>query len=443
MTTPLTHEQAISLLHIGHGSLREDDQASLNVHLAKCDSCRAYAADLVMLEPTLITALSPDRLKARLSPGFTQHVLQDAKRNKMQRLILNYGAMALALIVPGIVAVVMRSSLGDPRPVDGTTAEAGQPITPTATQPTPQPIMTEVPVTGSPVPGATQAQATQVPGNGSDSATAPADTSGNTSPTLTPAEAALLFSASPTEIDPGGDVTLTWHFNGETAKLCEINPAGIFGQCHDVGPNGSMTLSAPDHYRNSYQYTLDVADHPEQFQQVTITIRCPDVWFFNEPTTVCPDGPAVISNGAAQRFEGGTMVWMEATKQIFVLYEVFNNTFAAPHGYMGYQIYDDPWQAGMPEDDPAISAPDGRYEPVRGFGMIWRLEDSGLPEWSVRDLLGWALEPEFTYETAYQCDTTATSFQAQTRSYCYLRLPDDRLARMYIMGGWTPGGPPR
>jgi hypothetical protein len=64
-----------------------------------------------------------------------------------------------------------------------------------------------------------------------------------------------------------------------------------------------------------------------------------------------------------------------------------------------------------PESDPSIEPPPGRYQPIRGFGMVWR-EQPG-----VRDRLGWAVEPETGYETAIQ----RTSYVRYNHTYIRAR----------------------
>jgi hypothetical protein len=71
------------------------------------------------------------------------------------------------------------------------------------------------------------------------------------------------------------------------------------------------------------------------------------------------------------------------------------------------------------------------FQPVRGFGMVWRSEGPGASP-DVRDRLGWALQPEFGYEAAYQCDS-ATKYLT-----CYLRGPDGEIYRLEPEGsGWV------
>ena len=48
--------------------------------------------------------------------------------------------------------------------------------------------------------------------------------------------------------------------------------------------------------------------------------------------------------------------------------------------------------------------PPGAYEPVSGFGKLWRGEIEALNAGDLRTRLGWATAPESSFESAYQCD---------------------------------------
>ena len=67
------------------------------------------------------------------------------------------------------------------------------------------------------------------------------------------------------------------------------------------------------------------------------------------------------------------MDWSSAT--VFVL-----------HDDGSLQWFGDQWQEGQPESDPALVAPAGAQQPVRGFGLIWR-KDLGGPAAKI----GWAI----------------------------------------------------
>lgn len=96
---------------------------------------------------------------------------------------------------------------------------------------------------------------------------------------------------------------------------------------------------------------------------------------------------------ATQRFERGAMVWVQGVHGgsggIYVLYnDSTRNTLV-------WELYADTWREGMPTSG-GQTPPQGLYEPIRGFGKLWR-ENA-----HVRDTLGWAIEPERATSGAQQ-----------------------------------------
>lgn len=88
---------------------------------------------------------------------------------------------------------------------------------------------------------------------------------------------------------------------------------------------------------------------------------------------------------AEQSFQYGTMFWLSDTEYIYALYS---------NGI--WQSAVDTFEDGDPESDPSIVPPWGYYQPIRGFGKVWR-EEPG-----VRDRLGWATEEERGLTVAVQ-----------------------------------------
>ena len=92
---------------------------------------------------------------------------------------------------------------------------------------------------------------------------------------------------------------------------------------------------------------------------------------------------------AEQLFENGRMFWLQPTGQFWVL-------VVTSEGHGTWSVYEDTFEEGEPESDPSIVPPEGFFQPVRGFGKLWREVQQ------VRDQLGWAVTPEFGFVSRYE-----------------------------------------
>jgi hypothetical protein len=109
------------------------------------------------------------------------------------------------------------------------------------------------------------------------------------------------------------------------------------------------------------------------------------------PATYPPFNQEMAVETAYQPFEHGSMLWISRTtyvpeKLIYVFFD--DGTF---------QQFNDTWAEGQPVSG-GETPPRGLYEPVRGFGKVWR-EGTGA---RVRERLGWATGPETGGNGAYQ-----------------------------------------
>jgi hypothetical protein len=202
----------------------------------------------------------------------------------------------------------------------------------------------------------------------------------------------LQFAADVAVADPGDTIVLSWHTrNAITNTLYHLLPTGQFGTWWDVAAQGTMTYTIPSGARNMERFALYAAsdDYPYASAMVTLSLACPHHWFFSPAPDTCPQDAALISLGAEQAFEHGVMVWVEEEDGIYVLFDDSGFTTR-------WNRYTDEWATGDPLDDPTIVPPSGFYQPVRGFGLVWREQPD------VRDRLGWALAPETAFETALQ-----------------------------------------
>lgn len=88
-----------------------------------------------------------------------------------------------------------------------------------------------------------------------------------------------------------------------------------------------------------------------------------------------------LQASAAQAFERGSMLWVSGPPGVpGTIYAVYNIGV--------YQTYTDTYIAGIDPDSGGEIPPPGLFEPVRGFGKVWRTVGD------VRSNLGWATTPE-------------------------------------------------
>ena len=132
------------------------------------------------------------------------------------------------------------------------------------------------------------------------------------------------------------------------------------------------------------QATVTLPPGPAPTIEPALT-ACPHEYFFLPRPPSCPAGEPLASAAAEQPFEGGVMVWFEATDSIYVFYKSGR-----------WQRFDDTWSEDQDQSDPAFSPPTERFQPIRGFGKVWREHPN------VRELLGWALGVELAFNSMMQ-----------------------------------------
>jgi hypothetical protein len=207
------------------------------------------------------------------------------------------------------------------------------------------------------------------------------------------------FRADVPEADPGDTITLEWQSSGAiSATLYHVPPSFQLPQYGwDVAPSGSYVYQISPDERNASHFALFVFSSEGAYASASaaVTLRCPVAWFFSPEPDIC-GSDTLITNAAEQHFEHGTMIWVEGTPEhggsaVYVLYEDESTT--------KWNRFADEWDESQPVSDPSLTPPSGFFQPVRGFGLVWR-EGTG-----VRDRLGWATDQEAAFVTTVQTTT--------------------------------------
>jgi hypothetical protein len=237
----------------------------------------------------------------------------------------------------------------------------------------------------------------------------------------------LSFTVLVEEIADGKRLTFTWQTTGATRATIISGTSHRFPQRWEVGPNGTREVELESTVYNNPDMILIAYD--SLGNEVSETIQadwpCEYNYFFEPVPEACPVYAPSETWAAEQPFENGRMIWLEEVRgetfvtqrQILVLYNDGS-----------YEQYQDTWTEGEAESAPSIVPPAGLYQPVRGFGKLWR-ETSGM-----RDKLGWATVPEQGFDTQWQL-----RIQESLPSVAYVRIFDSRVIE--IAGwGWATGG---
>lgn len=238
----------------------------------------------------------------------------------------------------------------------------------------------------------------------------------------------ISFTVVPTTTHRLGEkISATWQAQGTRATLCPTiwgsgGPVEQAPACSDVPLAGTKSITTDEKSLEWSGLQLRVTTGETSDRSVVeIHVGCQGFrdWFFSNAPLVCPQAAAIHSPAAAQHFEHGLMVWVKQPDTFYIFYEtnqvwpprVFEE-IRAPYGFR---------PGASPNNRVGETPPRGLYEPVSGFGQLWRGEFEGVQ--NVRQRLGWATEPEFSFNSSYQC-----AMALFPRLWdCYLGIPDGKV----------------
>lgn len=245
----------------------------------------------------------------------------------------------------------------------------------------------------------------------------------------------LALTAAPaTTRNLGDPVTLTWEAQGEQAELCWLVITQLVN-CEAVAAQGQKQVVTGQAMLEMSGFVLRVTSAGRSVTKlVEIQLQCQNryPWFFTNPPARCPAAPATASPAAFQRFEQGLMVWVDgapgpADDLFYVFLEESGTQAALPRTVLTLAAPFIFKAGASPNNRVGETPPTGRFEPVSGFGQLWRgeFETGANSEFAnLRTRLGWALAPEEGYEFTRQCE-------ASRYPTCYVRLPGNRILAIH------------
>ncbi|MEP7286977.1 MAG: hypothetical protein ABI947_14565 [Chloroflexota bacterium] len=224
------------------------------------------------------------------------------------------------------------------------------------------------------------------------------------------------FTTDATSVKPGDKLTLFWSAKGvDKAIIYRLDSKGKREQVWNVNRAGTLDVTTRPADGSTAQFLLTIGNDQSNLEQtLSVPMGCTDVWFFDPQPDGCPTESPVISAVVQQTFERGSMIWVQAQTRIYVLF----NDGQQP----AWATYPDDFKDGQPESDPSFRPPSGLFQPIRGFGLVWRNRER------VRDRIGWATGPEVPSDGALQGDATVDN------GVMYLRAKDGNIFGLFNKG---------
>ncbi len=219
-------------------------------------------------------------------------------------------------------------------------------------------------------------------------------------PTAPPSGLAILsFTAEVVgDLPPAGKrIRFSWRTTGATHAGIWSGTQMRFPRYWEATPPGEGTLTVDigmTYYRDPTM-TLEAQDAAGNRVQATVVVpwACRYAYFFPTTERTCPAYEASTTWAAEEPFQHGRMIWLQEVRTESTVYR---DLILVLYDDGRFEKYPDTFEEGEPESDPTIVPPPGLYQPIRGFGELWRT-NSG-----VRDRLGWATAPEQGFYTQWQ-----------------------------------------
>jgi hypothetical protein len=246
----------------------------------------------------------------------------------------------------------------------------------------------------------------------------------------------VTFFAERVDTSEGEGISLAWDAVGDQVTICpQIGEMTVGCRClFDVPLAGSHVIEPADVIGAYTGFELAVeADGMRTVRYAPFQVECPDRfsdWYFDNPPGICPEDSPLTSYAAAQHFEHGMMIWVEALDTYYVFLNHDENVTERDEGWStltSLRIIEGPLElkpGASPDNRAEERPPDGLVEPVSGFGLVWRGEVTGTED--LRPVMGWAVEPEFGFDTTFQCEMSCDTYWD-----CYLQGPEREIFHLY------------
>jgi LysM repeat protein len=235
------------------------------------------------------------------------------------------------------------------------------------------------------------------------------------------------FSVEAQDLPSGGKrLTFRWLAHGANRGVISSGTGQRFAPWWAVESAGELIVDVDGTLFADPTMTLRVVNDVsgrEAMATAIVSWACYHQYFFQPGASYCPRDAALVTEGAYQPFEGGFMIWLPRPELTAPSIYVFT------HGGQ-LSLYPDTMPAEASQGVAEETPPEGLFEPVGGFGKVWR--EHAL----VRETLGWATAAEGLYTATFQVES-----RESLPGVAYLTLPDGKILQLMdsIWRAYVPG----
>lgn len=224
------------------------------------------------------------------------------------------------------------------------------------------------------------------------------------------------FSVAAEDLPSGGKrLTFRWRSHGANRGTITSGTAQRFAPWWPVEAMGELIVDVGGTIFADPVMTLRLVNDvsgQETFATAVVPWPCEHEYFFEPGLTRCPRSAPLTVESAFQPFEHGFMIWLPRPDEPRPSIYVFGND-----GQLS--LFPDTWSADDPANVPEQEPPTGLFQPVGGFGKVWRENPA------VRDRLGWGTAEETLYNATYQDE-----IRESIPGVAYLTRPDGTILRL-------------
>lgn len=232
-------------------------------------------------------------------------------------------------------------------------------------------------------------------------------------PTATVAPTIKSLTASPANVQAGGQVVIQWDADADKAILDELTPGNALIATFNVAASGSQTFVMTTDNGNTVNFRLTVTKGGKNaLATTTVTISCASPWIVTPTPTGCPQA-AQVGAFTTQSFQQGIAFYIPNTNQVF---------FLASNG-AAVNVFTNTWNSSIVI--PTSVPPSGFTDPTGPIGYIWH----NFP-WSdgrnLQTVVGWGAGPSQNYNGTMQVGSSS--------NIIYIKGPTGATYRLTMSG---------